>query len=697
MSIAKLSSFTKQSFALRTWTLIIAGFILVAIGLATYKDYGISWDERVERLDGAVALRFIGQKTGYQIPGLEVMLEKQQYPDSLDLHTYKDRYYPVGFNLPVEGVIRLLDIRSEQSAYYFRHLVTLSICLLGVLAIFYLAERRFSDWRIGFLAALMYVLSPRLYGEWFYNSKDLVLLSLFAIAMYYAISFLQKPNYKNAILCGFTTAMAMNIRLMAIILPLLMMAMLSVQIANRKVILYKASLCATLYCLVLVLFLGLLWPLLWESPIDQLFSALIFMAKYQFKQDVLYFGQVMSSTKLPWHYLLIWVVITVPIMYSIFWLTGCFAVIKNTYQSRWHFWRTNEQMQDIFFLTLFLGPLLGFIVLRPVIYDGWRHFYFIYPAFLLISVRGLKSLLDSLHLVPIAKKLTVYLFAFSMLGTGMWMVWAHPLQNVYFNSLVGSNWKSKFDLDYWGLSNRQALQFILDQDSRKNISVTDGAFNFLPLSLSILNDEDAKRLSFIKDQTQADYLISNYRLNLTDFAAMPSNWQLEKNIYAGNEIISSIYKAKRLIYAPEIALNKEIQFGKSGFGQYFLTAGNWALPEAWGVWAQARHSSLCIPVPNRSQKIPTDLTLHLQALVTPSYPVQRISIQLKDGPTIPFDLRSQQSNTITMKLPKVLNSDTSHECIKVDIESLNPVKPSQLGIGDDERLLSVGLISALLK
>ena len=212
-----------------------------------------------------------------------------------------------------------------------------------------------------------------------------------------------------------------------------------------------------------------------------------------------------------------------------------------------------------------------------------------------------------------------------------------------------------------------------------------------------LNEEDAKRLRFIKDQTEADYLISNYRLNLTDFAAMPSSWQLEKNIYAGGEIISSIYRAKRLIYAPEIELNKEIVFGKNGFGQYFLTAGNWALPEAWGVWALARNSSLCVPLPNKSQKSPTDLTLHLQALVTPSHPVQRISIRLDDGPAIPFDLRSQQSNTITMKLPNILNTDTFPQCIKVDIESLNPVKPNQLGLGDDGRLLSVGLISALLK
>jgi len=694
MRSSKSSLFYVPKF--RYWAPIFFVFIFT-VGLATYKDYGISWDERVERLDGAVALRYIEGRSEIRFPGLDLMLEKQEYPASLELHSYKDRYYPVGFNLPVEAMIQKLGIESEQKAYYFRHLITFSICIVGLWAIFLLAKRRFSDWRMGLLASVMYALTPRLYGEWFYNSKDMVLLSFFAIAMYWAISYLQKPNYRNAVLFGIATGLALNIRLMAIILPMLVSSMLIIQVMRHQVKISTALFTFMLSNLVIALIVATLWPLLWESPGRHLVDALGFMAKYQFKQDILYFGQIISSTNLPWHYLPVWIVITTPIAYLVLWFIGFIVTLKGLFKSKWRLWINNQQMEDIFFLALFLAPLLGFIVLRPVIYDGWRHFYFIYPAFLLISVRGLKTLLDLLHLVPIAKKLTVYLFTFSLLGTGMWMIWAHPLQNVYFNTLVGSNWKSKFDLDYWGLSNRQALQLILEKDSRNNISVTDGAFNFLSLSLSILKDEDAKRLSFIKDQAKADYLISNYRLNSTDFAAMPSNWQLEKNIYAGSEIVSSIYKAKRLVHAPEIELNKEIIFGKSSFGQYFLTAGNWALPEAWGVWAEARHSSLCIPIPNRAPKSPTDLTLHLQALVTPSYPVQRIAIRLNDSPAVPFDLRSQQSNTITMKLPNVLTSDTSHQCIKIDIESLNPVKPSQLGLGDDGRLLSVGLISALLK
>ena len=48
------------------------------------------------------------------------------------------------------------------------------------------------------------------------------------------------------------------------------------------------------------------------------------------------------------------------------------------------------------------------------------------------------------------------------------MIKDHPHQNVYFNFLAGKNIQTKFELDYWGLSNKQALEYILKNDS-KNI------------------------------------------------------------------------------------------------------------------------------------------------------------------------------------------------------------------------------------
>jgi hypothetical protein len=38
--------------------------------------------------------------------------------------------------------------------------------------------------------------------------------------------------------------------------------------------------------------------------------------------------------------------------------------------------------------------------------------------------------------------------------------------------LAGSNWKARYELDYWGLGNRQALDYILEHDDRPFITVS---------------------------------------------------------------------------------------------------------------------------------------------------------------------------------------------------------------------------------
>ena len=44
------------------------------------------------------------------------------------------------------------------------------------------------------------------------------------------------------------------------------------------------------------------------------------------------------------------------------------------------------------------------------------------------------------------------------------MIKHHPFQNVYFNMLAGKEIEKKFEMDYWGLSNKQALDYILKME-----------------------------------------------------------------------------------------------------------------------------------------------------------------------------------------------------------------------------------------
>ena len=53
------------------------------------------------------------------------------------------------------------------------------------------------------------------------------------------------------------------------------------------------------------------------------------------------------------------------------------------------------------------------------------------------------------------------------------MVRYHPYENVYFNILAGNGatLRQRFEMDYWGFSYKQGIDFILANDPGKNIRI----------------------------------------------------------------------------------------------------------------------------------------------------------------------------------------------------------------------------------
>ena len=53
----------------------------------------------------------------------------------------------------------------------------------------------------------------------------------------------------------------------------------------------------------------------------------------------------------------------------------------------------------------------------------------------------------------------------------------HPFQYVYFNLLAGKNFNEKFEMDYFGISNKNLLEYITEKVDKKvsiyNLSSSD--------------------------------------------------------------------------------------------------------------------------------------------------------------------------------------------------------------------------------
>ena len=252
-----------------------------------------------------------------------------------------------------------------------------------------------------------------------------------------------------------------------------------------------------------------------------------------------YLGQFISTSNPPWHYSIVWIFITTPLMYIFFFIVGVFTIFKDLFR-RWlepqnnYFFRifnNSAQQQDFIFLIIFLVPLFIAAYFGSISYDGWRHLYFIYPCFLLISISGIDFLRN------IFNKNIKYLYILILLlliPTFLWMYKNHPHQYVYFNILTGKNFNKNFEMDYFGISNKSILEYVVasEKDNVKvfNLSTTD-----LNLSKQILNEEDKQKIQIVGNLDNADYITNNFR----DWngKTKPYKFKIPKNFLKIHEIV----------------------------------------------------------------------------------------------------------------------------------------------------------------
>ena len=119
-------------------------------------------------------------------------------------------------------------------------------------------------------------------------------------------------------------------------------------------------------------------------------------------------------------------------------------------------WRGQKESEDFVFLICLIIPILVTILLGSTLYNGWRHLYFIYPIIILFSLRGLYFIKFNFFKKNI---INFYLIlSLLILNITYTTIKYHPHQNNYFNILARNETHKNFDMDYWGLGNKQAIE-----------------------------------------------------------------------------------------------------------------------------------------------------------------------------------------------------------------------------------------------
>lgn len=152
-------------------------------------------------------------------------------------------------------------------------------------------------------------------------------------------------------------------------------------------------------------------------------------------------------------------------------------------------------------------------------------------------------------------------------------------------------------------------------------------------------------------------------------------------------------------YDKKSAKSLPLYFGKNSDGASHLsqlgslnTLGfGWSYPEDWGVWAGGSGAGLILSIKDRVKF--QSLVLRVRPYTTKQNLTQRLYISVNGGPEQYAILDGKDEQSITVPLPK----NTAVDYLYISIRMLDSVSPKSLGLGEDARKLSFGLISVTLK
>jgi hypothetical protein len=484
---------------------------LLGVGLAVFRDYGISWDEELSR-------------THNGLPNYLYLA----HGDRARLENTPEKYHGPAFEIVLMFAEKGLRLEDSRPAYFVRHLLTFLLFYAAVLAFYGTLRRRLDSRWLGLAGALFLVLSPRIFADAFYNSKDLAFLAAYLLALASLSRFLHRPTWGNALLhavgCGFAVA----IRIVAVVVPFLTVVVLAAQVFARRKRGDPANFpwrLALGYSALMAGFTTLFWPALWPNPVLHFAYAFWEMASYAWNDYVLYLGREVRARELPWHYVPVWVGVTTPVFYTLLFFVGLGRLGREIARRRWEF--VAGRPEDLAWLGALVLPVGAVIGLRSTLYDGWRHLYFVYPPMLYVAVLGFAALAEGARRLTqrFRPALPVFLVgcAVPLLATAWAMVRDHPYQNIYFNYLAGPDMqtiKGRFEMDYWGLSCREGLERLLAADPSPEITVYADGECAPPWDIVlILTPEQRARLRYVDRPEEAKYLLSHYRHRRKEFPA----------------------------------------------------------------------------------------------------------------------------------------------------------------------------------
>ena len=512
------------------------------LALFTYNDYGIHIEEKFHRMNGLYWLNYISNVFGLsEIENITNLKMKGISDFSLSSVSYFNKYGIV-FDVPMACIEILFNIEEIEDIYYLKHLFSFYIFLLSSLFFFKILQIRFNDFFLSFLGLFLYISSPRILGDSFLY-KDILFLSFFTFTFYFLIISVRKLNYKNLLIFGIFTGLSLNLRIFAVIIPIIFIVIIFIKksLPNKSFDKIKKSI-FYLFCFFISLYI--FWPYLWENPIDNFIQLFISLKDNLVNVKIFYNDTYISNRVLPDYYILNWIIISSPFLQTTFFILGyiyCLvrfikrfmSIKEKSFQN--DLWRGEKEQIDFLFLIFLTLFYFLFIFLNAPLYNGWRLVYFfnIFMVYFAISfLFNFKNFLRKKNSNNLIILIGIFLISYNVYS----IIKIHPYQSLYFDNIISKNTKNKYEGDYHGLATKHFFIKLLDIDNREKINIAVASHTPVHRGLEAIQKNNRGKFNIVgQEYSKADYIFKN---NISEVnSKLIKKYEIPKNF-------SKIYELK---------------------------------------------------------------------------------------------------------------------------------------------------------
>jgi len=361
--------------------------------------------------------------------------------------------------------------------------------IFGVTAMVFsgLLAMELGGWLAGIFALVLIFLTPSFTGHSLMNPKDIPFATGYIMSLYFTLKLLRslpKPKMKILIGLGVGLGISLGVRAGGLINFAILGMFMGIHFVasygfggiftqGKQVLIYTKNL--LIPAAIGYLFAIIFWPYALQAPLTNVLKSLSELTDYGVNIRLLFDGTMVFAQTLPWNYLPMWVIVTVPIAVLIGWVL---VVVFG--KSIWH----NHQPIGLFLLAFgFLFPFLYVMYKGSTVYDGWRHMLFPYTAGTAMAGIGFNTLVQKFHDKKYINMACIALPFVLLLNPMIFMIQNSKYPYVYFNQLVGGTKGAfgKWEMDYWGVSVKQGVDWlekegILSANNEDTITIATNFF-----------------------------------------------------------------------------------------------------------------------------------------------------------------------------------------------------------------------------